>query len=108
MLELKPCPFCGCAMRLQSNHDWHRVMGDHAEECVFMDNETMMVPATDEQRDLAVAYWNKRAIPADQVLVPRETLQVVFEMAVERLQYQIKPSPSDEAAVAELRALLQL
>ncbi|MNN19213.1 hypothetical protein D3C81_1324460 [compost metagenome] len=64
-------------------------------------------PQSADQLKYLVNDWNRRAIPADQVLVPRELLQVVFELAVERLQYQIKPSPSDEAAVAELRALLQ-
>lgn len=44
--ELKPCPFCGCSMRLESNRDWHRIVGDHALECAFTDSETMVVPAT--------------------------------------------------------------
>ena len=46
MSELKPCPFCGCSMRLESNRDWHRIVGDHALECAFTDSETMVVPAT--------------------------------------------------------------
>ncbi|KDN98953.2 hypothetical protein [Pseudomonas donghuensis] len=64
--ELLPCPFCKAAMRIESNRDWHRVMGDHDEECVFLDPETMMVPAVDEQRDLIVRDWNRRALPAAQ------------------------------------------
>jgi hypothetical protein len=64
--ELRPCPFCSAAMRVESNRDWHRVMGDHTEECVFTDSETMMVPATDAQRSIMVADWNRRAQPAEQ------------------------------------------
>lgn len=64
--ELLPCPFCKAAMRIESNRDWHRVMGGHDDECVFMDSETMMVPATDEQRELLVRHWNRRKQPAAQ------------------------------------------
>lgn len=64
--ELRPCPFCSAAMRVESNRDWHRVMGDHAEECVFTDSETMMVPATDAQRSIMVADCNQRTQPAEQ------------------------------------------
>ncbi|MEZ6728119.1 hypothetical protein [Pseudomonas aeruginosa] len=52
-------------MRLESNRDWHRIIGDHALECVFLDSETVVVPATKEQRDIAVSDWNTRAVPAD-------------------------------------------
>ncbi|MEN5225561.1 hypothetical protein ABE561_12375 [Pseudomonas asiatica] len=64
--ELLPCPFCNAAMHVESNRDWHRAIGDHADECVFTDSETMMVPATDAQRSLMVADWNRRAQPAPQ------------------------------------------
>lgn len=82
--ELLPCPFCKAAMHIESNRDWHRVMGEHDEECVFLDPETMMVPATDEQRELLVRDWNRRkksaaqyqgepaaAIPDGYCLMPR-------------------------------------
>lgn len=96
MSELKSCPFCGCSMRLESNRDWHRIVGDHALECAFTDSETMVVPATKEQRDIAVSDWNTRAVPADHVVVPREVLERLYS--------------SDTAtalmAAAELRALL--
>ncbi|HIE1382682.1 TPA: Lar family restriction alleviation protein [Pseudomonas aeruginosa] len=96
MSELKPCPFCGCSMRLESNRDWHRIIGDHALECVFLDSETVVVPATKEQRDIAASDWNTRAVPADHVVVPRELLERLYS--------------SDTAtalmAAAELRAIL--
>ncbi|HGN1572665.1 TPA: Lar family restriction alleviation protein [Pseudomonas aeruginosa] len=79
--ELKPCPFCGCSMRLASNHDWHRIVGDHSAECVFLDSETMMVPATKDQREIAIADWNARAVPAGHVVVPRELLEELLEAA---------------------------
>ncbi|WP_079388270.1 hypothetical protein [Pseudomonas aeruginosa] len=96
MSELKPYPFCGCSMHLESNRDWHRIVGDHALECAFTDSETMVVPATKEQRDIAVSDWNTRAVPADHVVVQRELLERLYS--------------SDTAtalmAAAELRSLL--
>ncbi|ARG87550.1 Lar family restriction alleviation protein [Pseudomonas aeruginosa] len=96
MSELKPCPFCGCSMHLESNRDWHRIVGDHALECAFTDSETVVVPATKEQRDIAVSDWNTRAVPADHVVVQRELLERLYS--------------SDTAtalmAAAELRSLL--
>lgn len=79
--ELKPCPFCGCSMRLESNHDWHRIVGDHSAECVFLDSETMMVPGIEDQREIAIADWNTRAVPAGHVVVPRELLEELLEAA---------------------------
>lgn len=58
--ELKPCPFCGCHMRMWSNRDWHRITGEHDEQCVFLEEETILVPATDDQRAVAIADWNRR------------------------------------------------
>ncbi|MFU5664564.1 Lar family restriction alleviation protein [Pseudomonas aeruginosa] len=75
--ELKPCPFCGCSMRLVSNHDWHRIVGDHSAECVFLDSETMMVPAIKDQREIAIADWNARAVPAGHVVVSEGLLREV-------------------------------
>ncbi len=79
--ELKPCPFCGCSMRLVSNHDWHRIVGDHSAECVFLDSETMMVPAIKDQREIAIADWNARAVPAGHVVAPLELLEELLEAA---------------------------
>jgi hypothetical protein len=59
--ELKPCPFCSCEMRIESNRDWHRLHGNHSEQCMFdADNECAMVPATDEQLQLLIREWNTR------------------------------------------------
>ena len=79
-IELKACPFCGIAARLESNRDWHRIIVDHDEQCAFLDPEVVMVPATDDQLKLAVADWNRRvalaqqpapALPDDQTLDAR-------------------------------------
>ncbi|MER0808975.1 Lar family restriction alleviation protein [Pseudomonas aeruginosa] len=82
--ELKPCPFCGCSMRLESNRDWHMIVGDHALECAFTDSETMMVPATKEQRDIAVSDWNTRAVPAGHVVVSEGLLRSALTHAHNR------------------------
>lgn len=68
---LKACPFCKCAMRIESNRDWHRIFGDHTEACLFdEDVEQMMVPATPEQLALLVECWNDRpALTADGAVI---------------------------------------
>ncbi|HFH4760814.1 Lar family restriction alleviation protein [Pseudomonas aeruginosa] len=96
MSELKPCPFCGCSMHLESNRDWHRIVGDHALECAFTDSETVVVPATKEQRDIAVSDWNTRAVPADHVVVQRELLERLYS----------SDTTTALMAAAELRSLL--
>lgn len=61
MSELLNCPFCNAAMSIESNRDWHRIVGEHDERCLFMDRETVTVPATPDQLMLAVLDWNRRA-----------------------------------------------
>lgn len=101
--ELKPCPFCGCSMRLESNRDWHRIVGDHALECVFLDSETVVVPATKEQRDIAVSDWNARAVPAGHVLVSEGLLRRLLDSdGIDG----IFDAQQNYAAHQELRALL--
>lgn len=58
---LAPCPFCNAAMSVESNRDWHRIVGDHDDQCVITDRDILMVPATDEQLALAVRDWSRRA-----------------------------------------------
>ncbi|ERW65349.1 Lar family restriction alleviation protein [Pseudomonas aeruginosa] len=99
--ELKPCPFCGCSMRLASNHDWHRIVGDHSAECVFLDSETMMVPATKDQREIAIADWNARAVPAGHVVVSEGLLRRIVTPALTSSDAQDRIG-----ALEELRALL--
>lgn len=62
-------------MRMESNHDWHRIVGDHSAECVFLDSETMMVPDIEDQREIAIADWNARAAPAGHVVVSEDLLR---------------------------------
>ncbi|HGJ9326827.1 TPA: Lar family restriction alleviation protein [Pseudomonas aeruginosa] len=101
--ELKPCPFCGCSMRLESNRDWHRIVGDHALECAFTDSETMVVPATKEQRDIAVSDWNARAVPAGHVVVSEGLLRRLLDSdGIDG----IFDAQQNYAAHQELRALL--
>lgn len=58
---LAPCPFCGGAMRVQSNRDWHRLFGDHDDDCVWgQDDAVMMVPAQPDQLAAMVHAWNRR------------------------------------------------
>ncbi|HFT1366729.1 TPA: Lar family restriction alleviation protein [Pseudomonas aeruginosa] len=95
--ELKPCPFCGCSMRLESNHDWHRIVGDHSAECVFLDSETMMVPGIEDQREIAIADWNARAVPAGHVVVPRELVERATAVLNGRLKQELRALLSEQA-----------
>ncbi len=110
--ELKPCPFCGCSMRLVSNHDWHKIVGDHSAECVFLDSETMMVPDIEYQREIAIADWNARAVPAGHVVVPLELLKRIRSQLDLRAEFdptyppEAHPVNDDARLFLELRALL--
>ncbi|AHB56392.1 Lar family restriction alleviation protein [Pseudomonas aeruginosa] len=101
--ELKPCPFCGCSMRLVSNHDWHKIVGDHSAECVFLDSETMMVPDIEDQREIAIADWNTRAVPAGHVVVSEALLRRLARPAD---RYDEVFTLDRHEAAEELRALL--
>lgn len=68
---LRACPFCACAVRIESNRDWHRLVGDHPDACVLWDAE-LAVPATDEQRAALVEDWNRRAEAPAQTAAPEE------------------------------------
>lgn len=61
--ELLPCPFCGSVMRLQSNRDWHRLFGDHDDDCIWSQSASavMCVPAQPYQLAAMVHSWNRRA-----------------------------------------------
>jgi hypothetical protein len=60
---LAHCPFCTCEMRIQSNHDWHRLMGDHDEDCIFdADDAVEMVPASEDALIASVKRWNRCAM----------------------------------------------
>lgn len=63
MDRLKACPFCACTVRIESNRDWHRIVGEHDDRCPFVERETMMVPASAEQLAFVVADWNRRVRP---------------------------------------------
>lgn len=59
--ELAACPFCGCAMHIGSTRDWHKLYGPHDDDCVFIDDYAMIVPASDESCAAMVRDWNRRA-----------------------------------------------
>lgn len=59
-VTLEPCPFCGVNVQIQSNRDWHKLVGAHAEDCVFDDDYSFMVPADAGGYDWLVSAWNRR------------------------------------------------
>ncbi len=107
--ELKPCPFCGCSMRLVSNHDWHRIVGDHSAECVFLDSETMMVPDIEDQREIAIADWNTRAVPAGHVLVSEDLLRRIERECRRESDWNCENVPAGtNAATTRAKKMLEI
>ncbi|HBO5046948.1 hypothetical protein FNL66_33455 [Pseudomonas aeruginosa] len=107
--ELKPCPFCGCSMRLVSNHDWHRILGDHSAECVFLDSETMMVPDIEDQREIAIADWNTRAVPAGHVVVSEDLLRRIERECRRESDWNCENVPAGtNAATTRAKKMLEI
>lgn len=82
--ELANCPFCGCAMHIGSTRDWHKLYGPHDDDCVFIDDYAMIVPASDEPRAAMVRDWNRRAalppvaaVSGAEQAAPRPSVAVV-------------------------------
>ncbi|HBO3083401.1 TPA: Lar family restriction alleviation protein [Pseudomonas aeruginosa] len=107
--ELKPCPFCGCSMRLVSNHDWHRILGDHSADCVFLDSETMMVPDIEDQREIAIADWNARAVPAGHVVVSEDLLRRIERECRRESDWNCENVPAGtNAATTRAKKMLEI
>jgi hypothetical protein len=98
-VELANCPFCNCAMRISSNRDWHRLQGDHDDSCIFIEEDTLVVPATAEQRATMVADWNRRAAPSPAAQFG--TSQIASPA------YQAEQQQKNRAATARLGAIAQ-
>lgn len=58
---LDDCPFCGCEMRIESNRDWHKLKGEHGEDCYFDEDHEAAYLATEDGLLELKAHWNKRA-----------------------------------------------
>ncbi|MBG4888329.1 Lar family restriction alleviation protein [Pseudomonas aeruginosa] len=109
MSELKPCPFCGCSMHLESNRDWHRIVGDHSAECVFLDSETMMVPDIEDQREIAIADWNTRAVPAGHVVVSEDLLRRIERECRRESDWNCENVPAGtNAATTRAKKMLEI
>jgi len=58
---LKPCPFCGGVMRIESNRDWHKLMGDHDDRCLYEPFQVVsQYPANDTNLAYMTVEWNRR------------------------------------------------
>jgi hypothetical protein len=74
--ELLPCPFCSGAARIESNRDWHRLYADHDENCLFdNEDEMLMFPAQPGYLAEIAELWNRRAVlkaqPAPTEAMPK-------------------------------------
>ena len=59
--DLKPCPFCGGIVHIESNRDTHKLVGDHTDDCFFDDDTMMEGPAIDSAKHQMIQFWNKRS-----------------------------------------------
>lgn len=70
-VELKACPFCQCAMQVNSSYGAYRIDGDHVETCTFFgENGAASCRPSEEELNKMVERWNTRA-PDPQVLSAR-------------------------------------
>lgn len=93
--HLLPCPFCGAPA--------HSIRATkHAEDCYFLADERLRNAKNADLSGVPAVLrgWNKRHIPADQVLVPRQLLNAlldgdsnVSQVAAQELRTLLKDSP---------------
>lgn len=85
-LPLSPCPFCGAAVRIISNHEYHKLVGQHKELCLFDDDYLTLVPATDEGLAHLIKAWHHRpGFPAPQM--PMDvTVELVLDLVTQAQQ----------------------
>lgn len=106
-VALKPCPFCRCDMRVESNRDWHRLVGDHEASCVMYGFEPE-APATEADENELVADWNTRPTLAPEDV--RRIMNLIYD-AVEGAFVAGKHSydlgEMTEQKLAELRAIIE-
>lgn len=79
MSELKPCPFCACAMNVHSNRDWHRPEGDHEDHCPIYDTD-LMFPATDIGLSALVNCWNTRVTQPEATKPAQDLSAAILDM----------------------------
>lgn len=72
MSDLMDCPFCGAIADESGEHH-------HEEDCFFSAYDRLLSAKNSDLSGVPAVLlgWNKRAIPADQVLVSRELLERV-------------------------------
>lgn len=77
-IQLKECPFCGCAMRLESSEGWHRVQGEHQVDCVFgADGARVPMVSTDSNLLKIAEQWDTRSF--------RVTSEVTFPTMLRKM-----------------------
>lgn len=79
MSELKDCPFCGGPVQLErpldapkNSNEWWGIV---CRNTLNRGGSCAIHQVPSRTKDAAIDRWNRRAIPADQVLVPREALE---------------------------------
>ncbi|AMO78078.1 hypothetical protein [Pseudomonas citronellolis] len=111
MPELKLCPFCGDALEfLVIARDWYRVAHPENDLCPLSGHDYTYAQTAQGLKTLQ-EDWNRRAIPADQVLVPRRLLEDIEKTwripHPQARELNERTKRAIEEGLHELRALLQ-
>ncbi|MNP16477.1 hypothetical protein D3C76_1088700 [compost metagenome] len=97
--HLLPCPFCGAPA--------HSIRATkHAEDCYFLADERLRNAKNADLSGVPAVLrgWNKRHIPADQVLVARDLVIRAIALAEDAMGLDFS---EHDAIRDEFRALLQ-
>ena len=98
-IELKPCPFCKCEMRIKSDRDWHVLWGEHTDDCILDDVESSAA-ATNGQLEILINDWNTRPIEA-QLQAENERLR---SLLAAKEWKPIETAPKDREFLCETSA----
>ena len=80
MSEMKPCPFCGHIGLIFHDGSTFRWGEARCSGCDASAGEVRRAyPDDGEWHAAAIEQWNTRAVPADQVLVKRESLSIILD-----------------------------
>lgn len=59
-VRLAPCPFCACAMHIETSTAGHTLAGTHDEKCPLHIDRVERTPVNDLWLPQIIGFWNRR------------------------------------------------